>query len=564
MNNIDLILYINLDSRADRKAKITSELEPFRKIGTKIVRISACACPYDPPLGCLLSHIVCLKYSLTEEHYRNILILEDDFIFTKDSRELDSILKEFFSRTELLWDCILLSYSQTKSREYDHLISYIEDAQMTSGYLIRREAVNDLLRVYQEAVVGLVKTKKTIIYAADRIWNQLMQKNTWFIFNDRLGVQSLSYSDITGLMRKNFSDQDHLSKDRRYPLTCVIYDEHSVEVADMLAGIMNRDSIYYMVSLNDDESLTEDFEVVILLGNTRLSDKWSNNKCFHIIEDPDIYPSLSFKELLSNTGYIYDTCYVKVNSGLGNQLFQVAAGVAYCKKTNKNLRLLVEEKNERGYYWETVLSNYKDCVVKRTTKPNIYKYVEPCFDYREIPRVQRDILLEGYFQSSKYWKNFSEDFTPKIDFGDKFPENYVLVHARRGDYCVQPFLDKHGLLTDEYYAKARNMIKSKIESPVFVLTSDDPNFWQGSAKTVFQGEEVRFYNGDSLETLSYFSSFRNIIMSNSTFAWWGVYFANMNCAKQGGTNMVVAPKKWFGKLGPHQTPDIYEDSWIIL
>lgn len=76
---VDVVYYINLDKRTDRRAQMEAELENvgWSEITT---RFSAIANPTAPYLGSLQSHITVLRNFLASNHSR-ALILEDDVVF---------------------------------------------------------------------------------------------------------------------------------------------------------------------------------------------------------------------------------------------------------------------------------------------------------------------------------------------------------------------------------------------------------------------------------------------------------------------------------------------------
>lgn len=292
MDKIDIILYINLESRKDRNERIICQLNIFKKYDTNIKRINACATPYDGGVGCTLSHIFALKYALMEECNENILILEDDFEFTRGSDELHTILNKLFER-DYAWDCVLLSYGTNKSQPKDDLLSLVSMAEMTSGYLIRRHAVQSLIDTYQNSLKPLITTRNHFKYATDRSWENSMKSGRWFIFNERLGIQCAGYSDIAK-KNKNETATQHLE---RNPKIYVIHNGDSSIL--ILRDILDRDYKVYREA-PDDSEYNEDYKFVIIVGEKYSASDFPNS---YVIEDPDLYPTLTFTELLSQSGY---------------------------------------------------------------------------------------------------------------------------------------------------------------------------------------------------------------------------------------------------------------------
>jgi len=252
------------------------------------------------------------------------------------------------------------------------------------------------------------------------------------------------------------------------------------------------------------------------------------------------------------------TCHIRLEGGLGNQLFIVAAGLAYCYKYDLQMELFPTP-NKRSYYWTSLLRNFSNFVVQ--ADKNLPEYVEPTFGYRQIPEGKQKLI--GYFQSSKYFTIIKSIVKNFVTFSDPeriqqkltskygiLTEKHVIVHARRGDYIQ--FAEYHNPLSDTYYEDALKEIKKRIQDPIFIMLSDDKDYWKASP--VFQKETYIIIDEDEITTLFLMTKCKHFIMANSTFSWWGAYLAN--------SKTVIAPKQWFGPKGPQDWQDIYEDDWI--
>lgn len=262
-------------------------------------------------------------------------------------------------------------------------------------------------------------------------------------------------------------------------------------------------------------------------------------------------------------------CTLKVYGGLGNQLFQIATALTYCAEYNKELELFPCDTNRMTYYWGTLLKHFAS-FVRHSLPSNCPIYHEIGFSYRSIEPAESDLILNGYFQSSKYFngskqlgellswpENIKERLIAK--YGTRiFDPNVVIVHARRGDYLAnESNILIHGPLPVTYYQLAIEIIKNQLGTkPLFVLISDDNSFWSTAGLEFIKQENTLVFDENEVDTLYLMTKSKNFIIANSTFSWWGAYLSE--------AINVIAPSRWFGPRGPQDWQDIYEDSWTII
>ena len=176
-NNIEKIIYINLEHRKDRKEQIG--------------------------IGCGLSHIEILKLA-KERNYQNILILEDDFQFIVSKEDFEEQLSLFFENVKE-YDICMLGYNHQKIEDstYNFLDKVLE-SQTTSAYLIHQRFYDVLISNF-EAAMNLYKINPSIhwLYSIDQYWKKIQPTSLWYAFKTRIGKQRPGYSDIS------LSYQDH-------------------------------------------------------------------------------------------------------------------------------------------------------------------------------------------------------------------------------------------------------------------------------------------------------------------------------------------------------------------
>lgn len=191
--NIDHIFYINLDKRTDRKEEITREL---KKMHWKAERFSAVyASPPKGIVGCTKSHLAVLKLA-KERNYKNVLILEDDFVFTESPLLIESELNKLFHYNPG-FDVCFLAYNLHHGELDMNNVFLVKTTKCStaSAYIVNGHYYDKIIELYEYAIPELDKTMKHWIYANDQIWHRLQEKDNWYCFVIKLGRQSIGFSD---------------------------------------------------------------------------------------------------------------------------------------------------------------------------------------------------------------------------------------------------------------------------------------------------------------------------------------------------------------------------------
>lgn len=283
----------------------------------------------------------------------------------------------------------------------------------------------------------------------------------------------------------------------------------------------------------------------------------------------------------------------KLIGGLGNQMFQYAAGRALSLRYNVPLYLDIEwyhthkQRLSQRAYQLNVFPNINAHIKKIFFLPSysyfqkLFKYIfnfshevqEPYFAYwPEFSQITPPAKLNGYWQCQKYFLEFKEkiyhDFifpqlpqkAIKISKEILNTQNSVSVHIRRGDYISNPQAQAfHGNLQQDYYSKALKIIKYNCgESKLFIF-SDDPQWVRQNFDCC--GHDATIVDLASPDTphhdMHLMSLCKHHVIANSSFSWWGAWLA-----KEPG--ITIAPRKWFAKKSFEEYKDIYCDNWIIL
>ena len=284
--------------------------------------------------------------------------------------------------------------------------------------------------------------------------------------------------------------------------------------------------------------------------------------------------------------------------GLGNQMFQYAAGRALSLDRGQLLRLDVSDFTGYGLHQGFELHRVFDCPAETATEAEIRSIlgwqfstgirrvlarprlamirhngfvVEPHFHYwPEIRNAPQDCYLVGHWQSEKYFQEVASvirsDFTfrsPLSDRNTKLAEqigqvNAVSLHVRRGDYVKNPKnVTVYGLCTPDYYRTAIQHVCERVEQPYFFIFSDDIIWVKDHLKMDLPCQYVDHNHGsESYNDMHLMSLCRHHIIANSSFSWWGAWL-NPTQGK-----IVVAPQQWF--INGNNIQDLYPQGWMVL
>jgi hypothetical protein len=228
-----------------------------------------------------------------------------------------------------------------------------------------------------------------------------------------------------------------------------------------------------------------------------------------------------------------------IQGGLGNQMFQYAAGLAVSKRLQEPLFIDNSFYNHHKHRQYELSSFPISAQLAQQTATPIF---ENGFRYQEISQSG---TMVGYWQSEKYFKDIADQvrkefYLPKASFDD----DMVAVTVRRGDYLLLPEVFHN--LGNEYYLEALEVFPDH----TVVVFSDDPAW---CIENLEWADHVMPCN-TAIADLSLLSSFKNHIIANSSFGWWGAWLAN--------GNTVVSPKNWF--TNGLDTTDLIPDRWIRI
>jgi hypothetical protein len=290
------------------------------------------------------------------------------------------------------------------------------------------------------------------------------------------------------------------------------------------------------------------------------------------------------------------TVIVRLKGGLGNQIFQYAAGVALSKRLGTSVqvdsgRMFVDA--QRSYalgvfsapHVET--GRIRNCALEVAAIVNrkLQRLGSPItmshtlftetghavnaafFQIRKRPLN----ILDGYFQSERYFS----DACPEVRHALRFPEpacatmqgwlerirlcTSVSIHIRRGDYVSNPQANAtHGVLPLSYYRSAIARIRQYDASIQCFVFSDDLEW--ARENLLVEGVPLHFVDGwdkTDHDDMHLMSACQHHVIANSSYSWWGAWLNDKP------DKIVVAPRAWFAdtsKPSCDQTPD----SWVLI
>jgi hypothetical protein len=282
---------------------------------------------------------------------------------------------------------------------------------------------------------------------------------------------------------------------------------------------------------------------------------------------------------------------VRVTGGLGNQLFQYAAGYALSARLGVDLKLDLSAYTQEGMR-QFQLDKFHTSIHPATKQETVpftglsllqrayyrlrppYRrpvYKQPGFGYDpHFSQAGDGRYLKGYWQSWKFFEPVSgqlrnlyrlrEEHTREVTaFAESLRRREtVSVHIRRGDYNNPEALAYHGLLSAAYYNAALQKIKTMHPGAEILFFSDDIEWVRAHVQTDLPH---RFVTGiltrTALEDFHLMQHCMHHIIANSSFSWWAAW---LNPHRE---KTVIAPQAWFSTT-KNDTRDILPPAWIRL
>lgn len=193
INDIQHVMYINLETRPDRKELLLTELSKIQ-LKCEPVLFNAIKTP-NGAIGCTLSHIRCLEIA-KENNWPHVLLVEDDIEFIDPSLFIYNL--NTFLSFKTPWDVVLIAGNNTGPYKLvSCCAAQVVACQTTTGYLVKSSYYDKLIRNYKEGLTKLIREPHMRInYAIDRYWFSLQKEDLWYLIYPLTVTQRSDYSDI--------------------------------------------------------------------------------------------------------------------------------------------------------------------------------------------------------------------------------------------------------------------------------------------------------------------------------------------------------------------------------
>lgn len=260
--------------------------------------------------------------------------------------------------------------------------------------------------------------------------------------------------------------------------------------------------------------------------------------------------------------------FLPLKGGLGNQLFQLAFGLHLKKLTSRQIQFgslglerwstrlqtrkfaiheLLNPEEQCGNFAARVTLAWAKSFQNRTSwicEQNINSVIDDLIS----PKTK---CVSGYFQHFRYPDEVWPEIRDRLSKASsewtaigREPNNQIVIHVRLGDYfhsaSARAF---HGLSRPDYFDNAVQFLRANLAQESITVVSDDLGRAADllSACSFYKKSDVSFQQSENPVTdLAIISNASGVVASNSTFSWWGAFFAERFHGSK-----VVVPQPWF-------------------
>ena len=254
-----------------------------------------------------------------------------------------------------------------------------------------------------------------------------------------------------------------------------------------------------------------------------------------------------------------------LTGGLGNRLFQHAAAMGIAEKWGHTLVFSLPHCTPTNHgAFGNIFTLFPSIPVLTEEAPflNLYEPNGHVFTYTPFQKdhIAANVVVDGWRQSARYFPSQGvhanlegalspqrrQELLQKYKL-DTLGKDTCFLHIRLGDYKILPH---HQIDIGQYVQKASVHFSPKTR---FLVFSDEATTYKDMLEGVVTAvghTPVVVNETDELENLFLMSQcWKGAIVANSTFSWWGAYFARQRCPNP-ATFVACYPKVWGHGLPP--------------
>lgn len=240
----------------------------------------------------------------------------------------------------------------------------------------------------------------------------------------------------------------------------------------------------------------------------------------------------------------------KLWARLGNQCYMLSCAIAHAKRMKTDWKSPAKTLDPR--VWPIYFPNLP--TARGYVPMHYYKELRHCYD--PIP-AHKDLLIDGYFQSEKYFEDAKPEVAKALGF-NYTDGDYVAIHIRRGDYLEYP--DHFPILAMDYYQQAIDYCVEKGWHQ-FKIYTDDQTWVRVNFKPEWHKAHVSYNgwpNNPVMDILDMYNA-AGFIIANSTFSLFPATLRPDN-------PLVIAPaeQRWYGLKNNLDTSTLMPERFIKI
>ena len=269
-----------------------------------------------------------------------------------------------------------------------------------------------------------------------------------------------------------------------------------------------------------------------------------------------------------------NTDFIRLQGGLGNQLFQLAFILGRAIETSQSF-VILNPKGPRKFALSFLgiepNRKYNASIIGdelHIQKVSIFlrypyfvsKKFEDSFGFQEFKGLRSSSFFHGYFQSFRYFQDIEvplRNYLLNKLFSKPFQYSDVpTIHIRLGDYITNPQARKvHGIVSSNYIDAGINQFNTDKNS-CRIVTDDFSGLEAFFPELYKEIDSQNIFSGGQLSDFRLLAGSKNLIIANSTFSWWAAYLAD---------GKVVAPKQWFiNPLPGFESRNFFPQDWTLI